>query len=981
MKPTMLLVYVFLIISLQSATAGDLGKSYPQDRASGLQTIHEIANASVDIVAVHGLDGDWKESWTSNNGVYWIKDLLPVETPQSRILSYAYDSRWSADTLLTDDVFTFGETLVRDLTELRLATNTSQRPIIFIAHSLGGIVIKTALEYSDTTRVDFHEQHRNIILSTSAVLFMGTPHQGSEAIDGIRFCAKAISPWKNTNNALLEHLRTHSGVLNLIQSRYNAFQKEIETYYFYESLPMHFHAGLSILIAPKHTAVVDGTPYAEAIKMDADHSTIVKFDGLNDPNFGRVISPLRRLSTSSTMKIQKRWMRWLAEKEISAGRSEISEVLPVPQEFIIGSKINKLRNQKFINRSHLIDKVNAHLMDRKDEERKVLVLYGPGGVGKTQLVLEYTYLKVNDYTAIIWLDSTSKDSLIKSIFEVLRELKLHYEYLGIHKENYFYRTFATAVVNNTKPIETLHRWLSDEKNRHWLIIMDNVDDLESFNHRDFLPTINWGNIVITSRRTRLQIEYDAIPVEPMSQEEALKLLEEKSKLEIKQSSPEYNNALMLLCDLGHFPLAVAQAGSFIAMECMTDLAPIRRYREILANVHRGGLETPLDSPIAHIINYDKGSLFTTWEISFESIQRQNVDAVYILFRIGFLDRNIITETFFTCGSDFAISKENFQIAIRLLISYSLVDLSEYVSRKETRRCYTVHPLVQSWAIGQLNSEERLRMLQEVAIMAYKLKLSESKYSEECHNGKGSLRIHLDAIFAHCERYFGSVPELLPPPEVNSLSSPFKEAYDWYLWLHAIVEEETIYAYRWAYGTQTTGLQTWEIVYALRQEMHIKGQTRVLAWAVSQAMNKYSHRHPRVLHIAGDYAHALYEHDCFFNAENWFLWLLDSRRDVLGGDHPATMGALMGLGKVLVEGDLKYDCDSAIPLLKKAVEVRASQLGPFDFLTLNAKRVLGYIVQKCAEHLRTKTLVARMKKKLALEKLALKQLPAPTPREI
>ena len=66
-------------------------------------------------------------------------------------------------------------TLVLDLCLERQITEKSKRPISFVAHSLGGIIVKSALIYSDATRRGALEEHRAIKLSTYGILFMGTP--------------------------------------------------------------------------------------------------------------------------------------------------------------------------------------------------------------------------------------------------------------------------------------------------------------------------------------------------------------------------------------------------------------------------------------------------------------------------------------------------------------------------------------------------------------------------------------------------------------------------------------------------------------------------------------------------------------------------------------------------------------------------------------------------------------------------------------
>ncbi|KAH9233425.1 hypothetical protein K456DRAFT_1838259, partial [Colletotrichum gloeosporioides 23] len=94
----------------------------------------------ISIVAVHGLDGHWRRSWTADNGIFWLQDLLPNKLPKARIYSYSHNSKTRGGEVPLTDVSVHGRELVRALTAERIQTN--QRPIIFIAHSLGGIILK-----------------------------------------------------------------------------------------------------------------------------------------------------------------------------------------------------------------------------------------------------------------------------------------------------------------------------------------------------------------------------------------------------------------------------------------------------------------------------------------------------------------------------------------------------------------------------------------------------------------------------------------------------------------------------------------------------------------------------------------------------------------------------------------------------------------------------------------------------------------------
>ena len=71
------------------------------DGAYGLKVLVEGLNPSVDVVAVHGLNGHREKTWTADNGKLWLRDLLPSRLSRARILTYGYDSRTRSSEPLT----------------------------------------------------------------------------------------------------------------------------------------------------------------------------------------------------------------------------------------------------------------------------------------------------------------------------------------------------------------------------------------------------------------------------------------------------------------------------------------------------------------------------------------------------------------------------------------------------------------------------------------------------------------------------------------------------------------------------------------------------------------------------------------------------------------------------------------------------------------------------------------------------------------
>ena len=92
------------------------------------------------IVFVHGLQGDSTGTWATSK-VFWPKDLLPQDIPDARILTFGYDALVQRETpLLIKDL---GKVLLDSLTINRRHKKAMTRPLVFMAHSLGGIVVKS----------------------------------------------------------------------------------------------------------------------------------------------------------------------------------------------------------------------------------------------------------------------------------------------------------------------------------------------------------------------------------------------------------------------------------------------------------------------------------------------------------------------------------------------------------------------------------------------------------------------------------------------------------------------------------------------------------------------------------------------------------------------------------------------------------------------------------------------------------------------
>jgi hypothetical protein len=100
-------------------------------------------------VLIHGLNGDPRKTWTAKNGVFWPTELLPItlKSARARILVYGYNADVYAygssnRSASSDFIHQHAQSLVSNLALERKSEEVADHPIIWVAHSLGGILVK-----------------------------------------------------------------------------------------------------------------------------------------------------------------------------------------------------------------------------------------------------------------------------------------------------------------------------------------------------------------------------------------------------------------------------------------------------------------------------------------------------------------------------------------------------------------------------------------------------------------------------------------------------------------------------------------------------------------------------------------------------------------------------------------------------------------------------------------------------------------------
>jgi AAA ATPase domain len=149
---------------------------------------------------------------------------------------------------------------------------------------------------------------------------------------------------------------------------------------------------------------------------------------------------------------------------------------------------------------------DIHTVLQTKDPRRIIILHGMGGIGKTQITISYAKRHQSDHSAIFWLNCKDEDSLRQSFLRAAKRIAQEYP-----------SGSGLSVVNNDsnldEVVDTVKRWLDRKGNIRWLLIYDNYDnpklresrDPLAFDIKHYFPDADHGSIIITTRRSEVDI--------------------------------------------------------------------------------------------------------------------------------------------------------------------------------------------------------------------------------------------------------------------------------------------------------------------------------------------------------------------------------------------------------------------------------------------------------------------------------------------
>ncbi|KAH6981463.1 hypothetical protein EDB80DRAFT_899547 [Ilyonectria destructans] len=598
-------------------------------------------------------------------------------------------------------------------------------------------------------------------------------------------------------------------------------------------------------------------------------------------------------------------------------------------------------SSNFVDRPSDTADLEKYLLPRRShspQTRKVFVLHGLGGVGKTQLAINFARRHQATFSSVFWLDGRSEDRLRRSIAGCVSRIpKRQIPSAGRNQsEAHDKDDLDTAVAS-------VMEWLARPDNGDWLLIFDNVDqDYEqggvtgAYDPRRYLPG-DHGAILVTTRLSRLA-----------QLGESRRLAKVDLGLSRTIFGKWYGGELGSDCDqllelLDGLPLALAQAASYLREKGVDVTTYVQIYKH-----QWDELMGSRDAPSRPLLDYEQGSIATTWMVSFKEIESKSADAASLLRLWAFLDNKqlwhgLLGAAAVAGGADgwpdwlkeMARNVVRFLDSIGLLLRYSMVETQE-----GSTGSYSMHPVVHRWASfldGHQQRYESARLALVVvgsSVPTHELKeywVFQQKllpHAERCSEWMREALSDVGVWYIGDELVMVSLHML---GNLYSDQGKFKEAEEMY--------ERALEGKEKALGLDhTSTLDTVNNLGLLyNHQGKLKEAEEMYKRALEGREKLLGSRHTSTLNSVHCLGILYSDQGKFKEAEGMYERALEGYEKALGPHHTSTLSIVSNMGLLYNhQGKLK----EAEEIYERALEGREKALGPYHTSTLETVSNLG-----------------------------------------
>ncbi|KAK3191213.1 hypothetical protein K4F52_002803 [Lecanicillium sp. MT-2017a] len=870
-------------------------------------------DAEVDIIAVHGLGADVDKAWTWKRGdilVNWLKDLhmLPSIVEKSRIMVYNYDSAWHANAPKTR-LQLRGEALIHHIHSFR--TGSADRPIIFIGHSLGGLVVEYGLVYAKS-----RPKFRYLVEQIVGCVFLGTPFRGSKT-QGLAYFAAQMMFLARSHTGIIRDLSYDNTALGDALHNFCQLTKEfsIPVFCFFEGRPTDYGKKVGIphvivqmvgalksyiRIVEQESACIKGQ---ERMELQVDHIMLNKFPGPQDPSFMSIAGSIGEMHKNMVNVLESR----------KAGRKLAHFMVPFE------------RNRSFVGRESILQP----LLERADPyasssycQRTAVV--GLGGVGKTQIALEVAFRICEKHAdcSVFWVPAMDITSFENAYRDIGRKLNIK----GIDKTDADIKQLVRVA-------------LGEESSGKWLLVVDNADDADllvdetSSCLTQYFPSSRSGSILFTTRNLEVAVSLvdsrkdDIFRINEMSETEARQLLA-TDLTDVQMCDTKRTSELLEF--LENLPLAIRQASAFMAKKQISTA----KYLDFCQSSDDDFIELlSRDFGARDRYRTMKNPITATWLISFENMGRLDPLAADLLKFICFLAPKDIPRSLFPSANSLRTEE-----AVGTLKAFA------FLAERDNGSSYDVHRLVQiaarNWlaAKGEWQIWSRkafLRVYEEFPTPEHENREVWTGYLPHAEN---LLRLRTNRV--EDENINGGEDEEIKRDLLSKVGKSFhnigrfEEAQAMY--------SEALPLYEKALGrtdaSTLTSLHNLGVV--LASQGKYEEAEALLQEALTLKENVLGPEHPDTLASMHNLGFVLGSDGKYIEAEAMHRKAIALREKVLGREHPDTVASMNTLGLVL-ESQGKYE--EAEAMHREAVFLHDKVLGHDNPNTIASMNGLGRVL--------------------------------------